>query len=235
MNSTDQRPERISILIADGIRDEGKKLKELAEERGFTAVNAFSGEEARRSYCRDHNDLIILDLEIPDGAGTDMIADLRKCYSTPLIAVSSDPSEAAAVRALDAGADEFIVRPLRSEEMMARIRSVLRHVQSRSIPECFRSGELKIVFSARTVSVGKRMVHMTWIEFSILEILAANPGKILPYSYIISRIWGNSIKDSGRALRVNIANIRRKIEKDPSNPEYIITENGTGYRMNIIT
>jgi len=233
MNLTGHAALTGSVLVVDGIRDEAERIKGLAEKDGYSAVIAGNGADGRKIFCRNYSDLIILDLQIGDADSIGLITDLRKCYGTPLVAVSSDGSEEMLVRALEAGADDFVVRPFGDAELTARARNAVRRCSASSKgKDLFTSGDLKVDFASKAVSVEGRTVHLTQTEFSIIEILAANAGKTLSYSYIISRIWENDIKDAPKALRVNMANIRRKIEKDPSFPVFIITENGIGFRMN---
>lgn len=233
MNLTGNAARTGSVLVVDGIRDEAERIKGLAEKDGYSAVIAGNGTDGRKIFCRNYSDIIILDLQIRDADSIGLIKDLRKCYRTPLVAVSSDGSEEMLIRALEAGADDFIVRPFGDGELTARVRNAVRHCSDGCGERgCFSSGDLTVDFMSRTVSHEGKQVHLTQTEFSIIEILAANAGKTLSYSYIISRIWGDDIKDAPKALRVNMTNIRRKIEKDTSDPVYIITENGIGFRMN---
>ena len=181
-------------------------------------------------------DVILLDLGLPDMDGMNIIKSVREWSLVPIIVVSARGMETDKVKALDLGADDYVTKPFGTSELLARIRSALRHWQMRkdsNISEMgsFKSGELEIDFDKRRVTVRGEVVHLTQNEYKIVAILSKYAGKVMTYDYIIKEIWGPYTKGDNQILRVNMANIRRKIEDNPSEPRYIITEVGVGYRM----
>ena len=181
-------------------------------------------------------DAILLDLGLPDMDGMNIIKSVREWSLVPIIVVSARGMETDKVKALDMGADDYVTKPFGTSELLARIRSALRHWQMRkdsNIAEMgsFKSGELEIDFDKRRVTVRGEVVHLTQNEYKIVAILSKYAGKVMTYDYIIKEIWGPYAKGDNQILRVNMANIRRKIEDNPSEPRYIITEVGVGYRM----
>ena len=184
------------------------------------------------SHCPD---LILLDLGLPDMDGIEILKKIREWSSTPVIVVSARGEESDKVEALDLGADDYIAKPFGTSELLARIRTALRHSMKNSsnvtASDVFRTKGLMIDFDKRLVSVDGKDIHLTQIEFKIVSLLAKSAGRVLTYDFIITELWGPyAIKDN-QILRVNMANIRRKLEKNPASPEYIFTEVGVGYRM----
>ena len=182
------------------------------------------------SHCPD---IILLDLGLPDMDGMEILKELRKWSGTPVIVVSARSDESEKVAALDAGADDYITKPFGTSELLARIRTALRHTAANGAlqSDTFSVKELFIDFGKRRVTVGKKEVHLTQIEFKIVSLLAKSQGRVLTYDHIISELWGPYAVKDNQILRVNMANIRRKIEQNPAEPQYIFTEVGVGYRM----
>jgi len=197
----------------------------------ITAVDGNSGLSMAASACPD---VILLDLGLPDIDGMDVIRKVREWSRVPILVISARTQEQEKAEALDAGADDYITKPFGTIELMARIRTCLRHagqIHKETPEQVYRSGELVIDFEKRIVSVRGSEVHVTQIEFKILSLLAKNAGCVLTYSQMMREIWGPYTDDNNRILRVNMANIRRKIEENPGEPKYIYTEVGVGYRM----
>ena len=184
------------------------------------------------SHCPD---LILLDLGLPDMDGIEILKKIREWSSTPVIVVSARGEESDKVQALDLGADDYIAKPFGTSELLARIRTALRHSMknnaSVSVSDVFKTKGLMIDFDKRLVSVDGKDVHLTQIEFKIVSLLAKSAGRVLTYDFIITELWGPYAVKDNQILRVNMANIRRKLEKNPASPEYIFTEVGVGYRM----
>ena len=184
------------------------------------------------SHCPD---LILLDLGLPDMDGIEILKKIREWSSTPVIVVSARGEESDKVEALDLGADDYIAKPFGTSELLARIRTALRHSMKNSsvvtTTDVFRTKGLTIDFDKRLVSVDGKDVHLTQIEFKIVSLLAKSAGRVLTYDFIITELWGPYAVKDNQILRVNMANIRRKLEKNPASPEYIFTEVGVGYRM----
>ena len=202
--------------------------KVLKASNGKEAISSFS------SYCPD---VILLDLGLPDMDGLDVLKKIRSWSSVPIIIVSARDQEKEKVTALDLGADDYITKPFGTSELLARIRTAIRHnikmETGKEFPtDFFKAKDLTIDFNKRIVTLGDKEIHLTQIEFKLVALLAGNAGKVLTYDYIIKKIWGpfSDVKDN-QILRVNMANIRRKLEENPADPKYIFTEVGVGYRM----
>ncbi len=184
------------------------------------------------SHCPD---LILLDLGLPDMDGMEILKKIREWSATPVIIVSARGEEADKVEALDFGADDYICKPFGTSELLARIRTALRHSMKNAgtaaSSDIFTTKGLRIDFSKRQVTIDGREVHLTQIEFKIVSLLAKSAGQVLTYDFIITELWGPYAVKDNQILRVNMANIRRKLEKNPGSPEYIFTEVGIGYRM----
>ena len=227
---------KCSVLI---IEDEkniqtcmGKILKRQ-EYRVLYADTGAQGLEIIRSQCPD---IILLDLGLPDMNGFEIIREVRTWTSTPIIVISARTAEQEKVSALDLGADDYITKPFGTSELLARIRASLRHsnrlrTDSPLYLRPYRHGEMKLDFSKRLLTIGSQVVHLTPIEYKIVAYLAQNSGKVITYAAILSNVWGPYADSDNKILRVNMANIRRKIEDDPAQPRYIFTEVGVGYRM----
>ena len=185
------------------------------------------------SHCPD---LVLLDLGYNDTEGMEILKALRQWSQVPVIIISARDRERDKVQALDAGADDYITKPFSTAELLARLRTALRHSIKNNLPSNAQSNiikidELIIDFEKRRVLIGGKEVHLTQIEYRIVTLTAQYMGKVLPYDFIISKIWGTSIQMNNQILRVNMANIRKKIEENPASPRYILTEIGIGYRM----
>ena len=167
--------------------------------------------------------------------GTDLIRSIREWSRMPIIVVSARMHERDKVEALDLGADDFITKPFGTDELLARIRTALRHIHvsngDTANSGIFRSGDLVVDFEKHRIQVGGVDVHLTQNEFRIVALLAQNAGKVMTYDNILRELWGPYAKSDNQILRVNMANIRRKLEKNPAEPKYIFTEVGVGYRM----
>ncbi|MGN1204164.1 MAG: response regulator [Lachnospiraceae bacterium] len=205
-------------------------ILESASYRVVTALNGESGLSLAASLCPD---IILLDLGLPDMDGVDVIKKLRTWTSVPIIVISARSKEQDKVQALDLGADDYITKPFGSSELLARIRTSMRHAGNMLTPASlqYRVGELIIDYEKHTVTLKGNPVHLTQIEYKLLSLLSKNAGKVLTYSYIMEQIWGPYVDSNNQILRVNMANIRRKIEENPAQPNYIFTEIGVGYRM----
>ena len=227
---------KYSVLI---IEDEkniqtfmGKVLKRH-EYRVLYADTGALGLEIIRSQCPD---IILLDLGLPDINGFHIIREVRTWTSTPIIVISARTAEQEKVTALDLGADDYITKPFGTSELLARIRASLRHsnrlhTDSPLYLRPYRHGEMTLDFSRRLLTIGSQVIHLTPIEYKIVAYLAQNSGKVITYATLLSNVWGPYADSDNKILRVNMANIRRKIEDDPAQPRYIFTEVGVGYRM----
>ena len=202
---------------------------------GYRVVKAGSGQEGLSLILSHAPDVVLLDLGLPDMDGLEVLKSVRTRSRVPVVVVSARGHEQEKVEALDLGADDYIVKPFGTSELMARIRTALRHSLtapdgSTSAEDKLTVGKLEIDFTKRRVTLDGQTIHLTPIEYRILALLARNSGKVLTHDSIIREVWG-SFTDESHALRVNMANIRRKIESNPGSPQYILTEVGVGYRM----
>ena len=203
----------------------------------YEVISAKNGSEALMmvsSYCPD---VVILDLGLPDIEGMRVIKSIREWSQVPIIIVSARMHERDKVTALDLGADDYVTKPFATGELLARVRAALRHASQKTAagtlaPEgVFRCGELTVDFGKRRACIGDEDVHLTQIEYRIVALLAQYAGRVLTYDFLIKNVWGPNSTFDNQILRVNTANIRRKIEKNPATPQYILTEIGVGYRM----
>ncbi|NLC78894.1 MAG: response regulator transcription factor [Ruminococcaceae bacterium] len=223
------------ILIVEDERNISNYISTILTANGFDVIAAKDGNEAYtlvRSHCPD---LVLLDLGLPDMDGMSIIRKVREWSRLPIIVVSARTQEGDKVLALDAGADDYITKPFGTSELLARIRTAVRHTHAANC-DVGQSGtltikEMKIDYDSRRVYISGEDAHLTQNEFKLVCLLARYAGRVLTYDYIIKELWGPSACGDNQILRVNMANIRRKIEKNPATPEYILTEVGVGYRM----
>lgn len=227
---------KTSILIVEDENRISSFMNTVLSVNNYHVITATNGKEALAlvtSYCPD---AILLDLGLPDIDGSQLIKTIREWSQIPIIVVSARDHERDKVEALDLGADDYITKPFGTSELLARIRTALRHAQNRvdkSMAQngCFTTGGLTIDYDKRHILVDGVDVHLTQNEYKIVALLSKYAGRVLTYDYIIKTLWGPHAKYDNQILRVNMANIRRKIEKNPAEPQYIFTEVGVGYRM----
>ena len=192
------------------------------------------GESMIASHCPD---VIILDLGLPDVDGMEILRKVRRWSKVPILVVSARTHERDKVEALDAGADDYLTKPFGTGELLARIRSAIRHTRTPAGSEAvantgiFRAGDLTIDYAKHRVFVSGQDANLTQNEYKLVALLGLHAGKVLTYDYLIRELWGPSARRDNQILRVNMANIRRKIEQNPAQPVYIFTEVGIGYRM----
>ncbi|UWG95651.1 response regulator transcription factor [Dehalobacter sp. DCM] len=223
------------ILIVEDDERICNFMSAILTSNQYAIIKTGKGKEAIAMTASHSPDLILLDLGLPDLDGIDVLKTIRQWSEVPVIVVSARGQEREKVEALDLGADDYLTKPFGTSELLARIRTGLRHSQkiigdSQSELPGIHVGDLEINFSKRRVTLAGNEIHLTPIEYKIIVLLSRNIGKVLTHDYIIREIWGpytNEVK----ALRVNMANIRRKLEKNPAEPQYIVTEVGVGYRM----
>ena len=201
----------------------------------YQVVQAKTAKEGLAMFTSYAPDVVLMDLGLPDIDGVEVLKQIRQWSKTPIVVVSARSHEREKVAALDFGADDYIVKPFGTSELLARIRTAIRHSPKAIGGEAFGKdkiiiGELEINYGKRMVSLAGEKVHLTPVEYKILVLLSKNAGKVLTHDYIMKEIWGLYGNDS-HTLRVNMANIRRKIEANPGTPKYILTEMGVGYRM----
>lgn len=222
----------VVLLIEDEIAI-SNFISTILKTNEYNVIKAQNGKDAISMAASHCPDLILLDLGLPDMDGAEVIKSIRSWSNLPIIVVSARGYEQDKVNSLDLGADDYITKPFGTSELLARIRTALRH-SNRGNDNFLETeiciGNLNINYEKRTVKVDGNEVHLTPIEYKIITLLAKNIGKVLTHEFIIKEIWGPFANES-QTLRVNMANIRRKIEKNTAEPKYIITEVGVGYRM----
>lgn len=227
---------RDKILIVDDEKSITGYIKAVLTSNGYDVLVAHTGSEASSMIASHCPDLVVLDLGLPDMDGMKIIEDVREWTQLPIIVVSARSHEHDKVTALDKGADDYICKPFGSEELLARVRVALRHTRLASSGELassgiFTAGELTVDYNKHQVLINGVNVNLTQNEFRIVALLGKHAGKVLTYDYIMKELWGPKSKGTNQILRVNMANIRRKIEANPAEPKYIFTEVGVGYRM----
>ena len=222
---------RINILLIEDDKSIGSFITTSLENSGYRVTTAFTGKEGLSLSASICPDVTLLDLGLPDLDGIEVLKQLRTWSSTPIIVISARTKEQEKVQALDLGADDYITKPFGTNELMARIRTSLRHSRPSTHNKIYKAGDLTIDFEKRLITLEKDVIHLTQIEYQLLTLLAESSGKVLTYGFIMNTIWGPYMDDNNQILRVNMANIRRKIEKNPAQPQYVFTEIGIGYRM----
>jgi two-component system KDP operon response regulator KdpE len=221
----------LKILVVDDERPIRRFLNASLGNR-YTILEAENGSEAIQSTAVNHPDLVILDLGLPDMDGTEVTQRLREWTDVPVIVISVRDSEEDKVAALDAGADDYLTKPFGTSELLARIRVALRHSnKTESESAIYQNNGLTIDFIKREVRVEDRPITLTPTEYNILKILVTHAGKVLTHHQLIKEVWGGNYEADSHLLRVNVSNLRRKIENDTLKPQYIITEPGVGYRL----
>ena len=225
------------VLIVEDEQNIKNFMSTILSANGFDTLLAGNVKDALSMISSHCPDLIILDLGLPDMDGLEVLKQVRAWSNLPVIVVSARTHESDKVAALDLGADDYIEKPFGTSELLARIRTAIRHTRTTldndSIAQSgkYTVRDLTIDYDKHHVLVNGEDVHLTLNEFKIVALLGKYAGKVLTYDYLIKQIWGPKAKADNQILRVNMANIRRKIEKNPASPEYIFTEIGVGYRM----
>lgn len=220
-----------NILIADDEVQIRRLLEITLNSNGYKTVFASNGKECIVAAATHHPSLIILDLGLPDMDGINVLVKLREWYTKPIIILSVRNSEDDIISALDKGANDYLTKPFRSGELLARIRSAIRLTTEKSETTIFELGSLAIDLTNHIVRKNNEIVKLTATEFSLLALLARNQGRVLTHQFLLKEIWGYSYLEQTQYLRVFIAALRKKIEDDPAKPRLLITESGIGYRF----
>lgn len=224
----------LRILIVDDEKSIRRFLKVALTQHGYNIIEASNAREALDLAFSAHPDVIILDLGLPDMDGLDVTRKLRENISTPIIILSVRDYEDDKVAALDAGADDYLTKPFSTQELLARLRAVMRRIIPQEEGGVFQLGNLSVDFSCRVVTLRGEQVHLTPTEYDIFKLLATHAGKVLTHIQILKEIWGKDESPEGihHLLRVTVSNLRSKIEDNPGRPRIILTEPGVGYRLN---
>jgi two-component system KDP operon response regulator KdpE len=226
MTQTNQR-----VLVVDDETPIRRYLRAALTAQGFTVYEASNGEEALNAVLANRPDIIILDLGLPDIDGIEVTRRLREWSQTPIIILSVREAENDKIAALDAGADDYLTKPFGTGELMARMRVAMRRITNKSDEPVFQVNDLKMDISRRLVTLNEKEISLTPTEYDILRLLMQNVGKVLTHHQLLRQVWGNAYENEMHLLRVNISNLRRKIEPDATRPTYLITEAGVGYRL----
>ncbi|HUJ99752.1 MAG TPA: response regulator [Stellaceae bacterium] len=223
---------RATILVVDDEPPIRRLLRTSLTAQGYDVLEATGGQEAIDAAEREKPDLVILDLGLPDLGGIEVIRVVRQRTSVPIIVLSVRDDERGKVEALDLGADDYVTKPFGVDELVARIRTALRHrFQAQGEKPVFTAGDLAVDLVRRSVKRGGEEVHLSPKEYDLLAELVANAGKVLTHRHILSKVWGPAHTEDAQYLRVFIRNLRSKLEPDPARPQLILTEPGVGYRL----
>lgn len=222
------------VLVVDDESAIRRYLRAALSAQGFTVYEAASGAEAVNAVLKDRPDIIILDLGLPDFDGIEVTRRLREWSQTPIIILSVREAENDKIAALDAGADDYLTKPFGTGELMARMRVAIRRMASKPDEPVLQVDNLKMDISRRSVTVDNKEISLTPTEYDILRLLLQNSGKVLTHRQLLRQVWGTAYESEMHLLRVNISNLRRKIEPDPARPHYLITESGVGYRLRAV-
>src|SRR5512138_281588 len=219
------------ILVVDDENAIRRYLKTALSAQGFTVYEASNGQETLNAVVDNRPDVIILDLGLPDLDGIEVTRRLREWSQTPIIILSVREAEQDKIAALDAGADDYLTKPFGTGELMARMRVVMRRLATKPDEPVLQVDQLKMDLSRRLVSLENQEISLTPTEYEILRLLLQNAGKVITHRQLLRQVWGTAYESEMHILRVNISNLRHKIEADPARPHYLVTEAGVGYRL----
>ena len=223
------------ILVVEDEKNICNFMKMIFETNDYQVIFAQNGKNGLTMFFSHNPDLVILDLGLPDMDGVDVIREKREKNDTPIVVLSARTDESDKVEALDLGANDYVTKPFGTAELLARVRATLRNSRFQGTGKCVRESfslyDMEIEYDARRVSIAGEEIKLTQTEYNIVQLLALHAGKVLTYAEIIKKVWGYSDYGSVKKLQVNMANIRRKMENNPAQPQYIFTEVGVGYRI----
>jgi two-component system KDP operon response regulator KdpE len=219
------------ILVVDDEQAIRRFLRVTLDAQGYQVYEAQTAKEALQAVTACRPDVVILDLGLPDMEGHEVIRKLRAWSPVPIVVLSVREHETEKIAALDAGADDYVTKPFAVGELTARLRAALRRTANAGNEAVYEVGELRVDLGRRVVSIGGQEVALTPTEYDLLRALARHGGRVLTHHQLLRQVWGASYEPETHLLRVNISNLRRKLEPDPSRPRYIVTEPGVGYRL----
>jgi two-component system, OmpR family, KDP operon response regulator KdpE len=219
------------VLVVDDEPQIVRGLKIILRNAGYAVEAAETKEQALAALAARPPDAVVLDLVLPDGRGVEVCEQVRRWSRLPIVVLSAVGDEREKVRALDAGADDYITKPFGTDELLARLRAVLRRSAEAGGSPLVQIGELQIDIADRRVTRAGEVVHLTPIEFDLLRALAQHRGRLVTHRQLLREVWGPEYGEETHYLRVHVAHIRAKLERDPSRPQYVITEPGVGYRL----
>jgi len=218
------------VLVVDDEQQILRALRTSLHGAGYEVETAETAEGALAAAAMRPPEAVVLDLVLPDGTGTDVCRELRTWSSAPVIVLSAVGDESEKVAALDAGADDYVTKPVGIDELLARLRAVLRRTAPSAEP-VIEVGELVVDLAKRSVSMAGRQVHLTPHQFDLLRVFALNVGKLLTHRMLLQEVWGPGYGDAANLLQVNVSQLRRKLEPERAHPRYLVTEPGAGYRL----
>jgi len=220
------------ILVIDDEIQIRKLLEITLDSNNYRTIFAVNAKEGLSMVANHQPDLVILDLGLPDEDGQVVLKRLREWYSNPIIILTVKSAEDEIVKALDNGANDYLTKPFRTQELLARIRTALRNSVNDEKEPIIEFGAVSIDLASRIVRLNNEILKLTTTEYNLLSIFIKNEGRVLTHQYLLKQVWGNSYADQTQYLRVFVAQLRKKIEEDPNHPKFIITESGVGYRFN---
>lgn len=223
-----------NILVIDDEIQIRRLLKISLENSGYKVFESENAKSGLQELVNSRSSLVLLDLGLPDEDGLSLLKKIRDFSDVPVIILSVRNSEKDIISALDLGADDYITKPFNTGELLARIRACMRHSQPEQKNPVFINGNITVDFSTREVKKKDQIIKLTSTEFSLLSLFIRNSGKVLTHNYFLKEIWGRPYSDETQYLRVYVAQLRKKLEDNPSRPKMFITESGVGYRMKII-
>jgi len=221
----------LRVLVVDDERAIRRLLRAALTSQGHTVIEAETAQAGISAATSERPDLIILDLGLPDLDGLEVVRRVREWSATPIIVLSVRSQEDDKIAALDAGADDYITKPFATGELAARMRVAVRHARHPRSEPVFRTGELTVDLARRVVLVAGREIDLTPVEYGILKALIVQAGKVLTHGHLLAAVRGPGYQNQRHLLQVNISNLRRKLEADPTRPRYVVTEPGVGYRL----
>ncbi len=220
----------LRVLVVDDEQQILRALRTSLRGAGYEVETADTAESALAAAAMRPPEAVILDLVLPDGTGTEVARELRSWSSAPIIVLSAVGDESEKIAALDAGADDYVTKPVGIDELLARLRAVLRRTAPSGEP-VVEVGELVVDLAKRAVTIAGKPVHLTPHQFDLLRVFALNVGKLLTHRQLLQEVWGPGYTDAANLLQVNVSQLRRKIEPDRTQPRYLVTEMGAGYRL----
>lgn len=220
-----------TILIIDDEVQIRKLLEITLQDNDFVVSSAGTAKEGITCVAQHPPNIILLDLGLPDSSGHQVLKHLREWYTKPILVISVQSDEQEIVKALDSGANDYIVKPFRTGELLARVRSALRNSIAEENKTLIEFAQLSIDLVLRSVKKNGQLLKLTATEYSLLSLLARNEGKVLTHQYLLTQIWGQHYHEQSQYLRVFVGQLRKKIEDDPNRPKFILTESGIGYRF----
>lgn len=219
------------ILVIDDEQQIRRLLELILGSNGYRVISATTGNEGIARVASERPDLVILDLGLPDLDGVAVLKKLREWSEVPILILSVRNTENDIVACLDAGADDYLTKPFRTGELLARVRNAMRHRPSFQEEPIFVVRDLRIDLSSRIVKKGDQIIKLTATEYALLVLFVKNAGRVLTHKYILEHIWGPAFIEETQYTRVYIGQLRKKIEDDTANPKIIVTESGIGYRL----